>query len=125
MDFVNGLVVASMTALIAGIPLAGAVLLVVMVTSALASTLRWPVAGRPTAAASTARLNFGRSLVSAFASIRTAKLAAATPQVHKHLHEVDGGPVGGALREHPGPGPVNGSPVPHCAIPLCKCGAGL
>ena len=82
-DFINGLVVASVTALIAGTWLAGAVLLVVMVTSALASTLGRPVAGRSAAAASTARADFGRSLVSALESIRTVKLAAATPQVHR------------------------------------------
>jgi ABC-type multidrug transport system fused ATPase/permease subunit len=99
-DFVNGLVIASMTALIAGTWLAGAVLLVVMVTSALASTLGRPVAGRSAAAASTARANFGRSLVSALESIRTVKLAAATPQVHEHLRQVDGGRVDAAVREH-------------------------
>ncbi|GAB3065922.1 ATP-binding cassette domain-containing protein [Intrasporangium mesophilum] len=99
-DFVNGLVVASMTALIAGTWIAGAVLLVVMVVSGLASALGRPVAGRSAAAASTARANFGRSLVSALESIRTVKLAAATPQVHKHLRQVDGGRVDAAVREH-------------------------
>ena len=91
-DFVNGLVVASVTALIAGTWLAGAVLLVVMIASALASTLGRPVAGRSAAAASTARAGFGRSLVSALESIRTVKLAAATPQVHEHLRQRRRGP---------------------------------
>ncbi|MEO7130194.1 MAG: ABC transporter ATP-binding protein [Dermatophilaceae bacterium] len=99
-DFVNGLIVAALTALIAGTWLAGAILLVVMVTSALASTLGRPVAGRSAAAASTARATFGQSLVSALESIRTVKLAAATPQVHAHLRRVDGGRVNAAVREH-------------------------
>ena len=110
-DFVNGLVVASVTALIAGTWLAGAVLLVVMVVSALASTLGRPVAGRSAAAASTARADFGRSLVSALESIRTVKLAAATPQVHRHLHQVDGGRVDAAVREHRVQALLDGVPV--------------
>ena len=84
-DFVNGLVVASVTALIAGTWLAGAVLLAVMVTSALASTLGRRVAGRRPRPPRRARADFGRSLVSALESVRTVKLAAATPQVHQHL----------------------------------------
>jgi ABC-type multidrug transport system fused ATPase/permease subunit len=99
-DVVNGLVVASVTALIARTWLAGVVLLVVMVTSALASTLGRRVAGRSAAAASTARADFGRSLVSGLESIRTVKLAAATPQLHAHLRQVDGGRVDAAVREH-------------------------
>ena len=110
-DFVNGLVVASMTALIAGTWLAGAVLLVVMVSSALASTLGRPVAGRSAAAASTARAGFGRSLVSALESIRTVKLAAATPQVHRHLRQVDGGRVDAAVREHRVQALLDGVPI--------------
>jgi ABC-type multidrug transport system fused ATPase/permease subunit len=110
-DFVNGLVVASVTALIAGTWLAGAVLLVVMVTSALASTLGRPVAGRSAASASTARAHFGRSLVSALESIRTVKLAAATPQVHQHLRQVDGGRVDAAVREHRVQTLLDGVPV--------------
>ena len=110
-DFVNGLVVASTTALIAGTWLAGAVLLVVMVVSALASTLGRPMAGRSAAAASTARAGFGRSLVSALESIRTVKLAAATPQVHEHLRAVDGGRVEAAVREHRVQALLDGVPV--------------
>ena len=110
-DFVNGLFVASMTALIAGTWIAGAVLLVVMVASALASTLGRPVAGRSSAGASTARANFGRSLVSALESIRTVKLAAATPQVHEHLRQVDGGRVDAAVREHRVQTLLDGVPV--------------
>ena len=110
-DFVKGLVVASMTALIASTWLAGAVLLAVMVTSALASTLGRPVAGRSAAAASTARADFGRSLVSALESIRTVKLAAATPQVHEHLRQVDGGRVDAAVREHRVQAVLDGVPI--------------
>ncbi len=110
-DFVNGLVVASMTALLAGTWLAGAVLIAVMVTSALASTLGRRVAGRSAAAASTARASFGRSLVSALESIRTVKLAAATPQVHQHLRGVDGGRVDAAVREHRVQALLDGVPI--------------
>ena len=99
-DFVNGLFVAGLTALIARTWVAGAILLTVMVVSALASTLGRRVAGRSAAAASTARARFGRSLVSALESVRTVKLAAATPQVHTHLRDVDGGRVDAAVREH-------------------------
>ena len=99
-DFVNGLIVAGLTALIAGTWVAGAILLTVMFASALASTLGRRVAGRSAAAASTARARFGQSLVSALESVRTVKLAAATPQVHAHLRSVDGGRVDAAVREH-------------------------
>jgi ABC-type transport system involved in cytochrome bd biosynthesis fused ATPase/permease subunit len=99
-DFVNGLLVASLTALIAGTWLAGAVLLAVMTASALASSLGRRVAGRSAAASSAARARFGQSLVSTLESIRTVKLAAATPHLHRHLREVDGGRVDAAVREH-------------------------
>jgi ABC-type multidrug transport system fused ATPase/permease subunit len=110
-DFVNGLLVALMTALIAQTWVAGAVLLTVMVASALASTLGRRVAGRSAAAASTARATFGQSLVSALESVRTVKLAAATPQVHRHLREVDGGRVDAAVREHRVQALLDGVPV--------------
>ena len=99
-DFVNGLIIAAVTTLLAGTWVAGAVLLTVMVTSALASTLGRPAAGRSAAAASTARSRFGRSLVSALESMRTVKLAAATPFVRRHLGEVDSGRVAAAVKEH-------------------------
>ncbi|WP_110206366.1 ATP-binding cassette domain-containing protein [Nocardioides daejeonensis] len=99
-DFINGMIVAAFTAAVAGTWLAGLVLLVVMVTSALASAVGRPIAGRSAAAASTARARFGRALVSAMESVRTVKLAAATPEVHAHLLEVDGGRVNAAIKEH-------------------------
>ncbi|HEY0891029.1 MAG TPA: ABC transporter ATP-binding protein [Nocardioides sp.] len=99
-DFVNGLLIASVTALLGGTWLAGAVLLVVMVTSAVASSIGRPIAGRSAAASSAARARFGRALVSALESARTVKLAAATPQVQAHLKKVDGGRVAAAIREH-------------------------
>jgi ATP-binding cassette subfamily B protein len=99
-DFVNGLIIAGTTALLAGTWLAGAVLLVVMVASALASTLGRPIAGRSAAASSAARARFGRALVSALDSARTVKLAAATPEVHAHLRQVDSGRVDAAVKEH-------------------------
>ncbi|MDN5896398.1 MAG: ABC transporter ATP-binding protein/permease, partial [Nocardioides sp.] len=70
-DFLNGLAIAAVAAVLAGTWVAGTVLLVVMVTSALASTLGRPFAGRSAAAASTARARFGRALVSALDGIRT------------------------------------------------------
>jgi ABC-type multidrug transport system fused ATPase/permease subunit len=99
-DFVNGLVIATITALLAGTALAGAVLLVVMIASALASAVGRPIAGRSAAASSAARARFGRAVVSALESVRTVKLAAATPQVHAHLQHVDSGRVEAAVKEH-------------------------
>lgn len=99
-DFVNGMIIAAVTALLAGTWVAGAVLLAVLVVSALASGLGRPVAGRSAAAASAARARFGRAVVSALESARTVKLAAATGQVRAHLRRVDGGRVDAAVREH-------------------------
>jgi ABC-type multidrug transport system fused ATPase/permease subunit len=99
-DFVNGLIIAGTTALLAGTWLAGTVLLVVMLASALASTLGRPIAGRSAAASSAARAQFGRALVSALDSARTVKLAAAIPEVHAHLRQVDSGRVSAAVKEH-------------------------
>ncbi|HEX2893483.1 MAG TPA: ATP-binding cassette domain-containing protein [Marmoricola sp.] len=99
-DFVNGLIIASITAVLAGTWMAGAVLLVVMLTSALASTMGRPIAGRSAAASSAARARFGRALVSALDSARTVKLAAAVPDVHAHLRQVDSGRVAAAVKEH-------------------------
>jgi ABC-type multidrug transport system fused ATPase/permease subunit len=99
-DFLNGLVIAGITALLAGTWMAGAVLLVVMMSSALASTLGRPIAGRSAAASSTARAAFGRALVSSLDSARTVKLAAAVPHVHAHLRRVDSGRVAAAVKEH-------------------------
>ncbi|MFC6008862.1 ATP-binding cassette domain-containing protein [Angustibacter luteus] len=99
-DFVNGLAIVVITALASWSLLAGALLLAVMVASAAVSALGSPVAGRSAAAASAARARFGRSLVSALDSIRTVKLAAATPAVHTHLRHVDDGRVDAAVHEH-------------------------
>ena len=124
-DFVNGLVVAAMTALIAGTWLAGAVLIAVMVASALASTMGRRVAGRSAAAASTSRARFGQSLVSALESVRTVKLAAATPQVHAHLREVDRGRVDAAVREHRVQALLDGVPVVMVQLGVVAAWAGL
>ncbi|HEU5037077.1 MAG TPA: ABC transporter ATP-binding protein [Nocardioides sp.] len=99
-DFVNGLIIAAVTAIVAQSLLAGGVLLAVMVASSLASSLGRRVAGRSAAASASARARFGRSLVSALDSVRTVKLAASTPSVHAHLSRVDGGRVDAAVREH-------------------------
>lgn len=99
-DFINGLVITALTSVLAGTWVAGAVLLTVMVTSAVAASFGRPIAGRSAAAASTARAGFGRAVVSALESVRTIKLTAATPYVRRHLREVDGGRVDAAVKEH-------------------------
>jgi ATP-binding cassette subfamily B protein len=99
-DFVNGLAIVAVTALISGTWTAGAVLLAVMVVSALASAVGRPIAGRSAAGSSAARARFGRALVSALDSARTVKLAARTPDVRRHLGEVDAGRVTAAIFEH-------------------------
>ncbi|WP_244929795.1 ABC transporter ATP-binding protein [Nocardioides sp. W7] len=110
-DFLNGLAIVVVTAILGGSLLAGGVLLAVMVASALASTAGRPVAGRSATASSAARARFGRSLVSALESARTVKLAAATPDVHAHLRRVDGGRVDAAVREHRVQAVLDGVPV--------------
>lgn len=124
-DFVNGLLVATVTALIAGTWLAGAVLLAVMTASALASSLGRRVAGRSAAASSAARARFGQSLVSTLESIRTVKLAAATPHLHRHLREVDGGRVDAAVREHRVQSLLDGVPVVMVQCGVVAAWAGL
>lgn len=99
-DFVNGLAIAVITAIVAGTPLAGLVLGVVMLASALASAIGRPIAGRSATKASAQRARFGRALVSSLDSARTIKLAGRTPEVHRHLREVDSGRVDAAVREH-------------------------
>ncbi|MGB8650973.1 MAG: ABC transporter ATP-binding protein, partial [Mycobacteriales bacterium] len=116
-DFLNGLLIAAVTAAVARSLLAGGVLLAVMVLSAAASSFGSPLAGRSAAASSAARARFGRSLVSALDSARTIKLAAATPGVHRHLQEVDGGRVEAAVFEHRVQAVLDGVPVV-----LVKCG---
>ena len=110
-DLAMGLAIAGLTAVLAQSWLAGAVLLVVMVGSALASSLGRPLAGRSAAASATARAEFGRSLVSALDSVRTVKLAASTPSVHAHLRRVDSGRVDAAVREHRVQAMLDGVPI--------------
>ncbi|MCB8956259.1 MAG: ABC transporter ATP-binding protein [Nocardioides sp.] len=110
-DFLNGLVIAAVTAVVAQSLLAGGVLLAVMLTSSLASSLGRRVAGRSAAASAAARARFGRSLVSALDSVRTVKLAASTPSVHAHLREVDSGRVDAAVREHRVQAMLDGVPI--------------
>ena len=110
-DFVNGLAIVVVTALVGWSLLAGGVLLAVMVGSALASTVGRPIAGRSATASSAARADFGRSLVSALESARTVKLAAATPNVHAHLRKVDGGRIEAAVFEHRVQAVLDGVPI--------------
>ncbi|MEU0497692.1 ABC transporter ATP-binding protein [Mycobacterium sp. NPDC006124] len=99
-DVVGGVVIVVIASFLSGTPVAGAILLAVMVAAAVASVAGRPVAGRSAAAASTTRAEFGRSLVSVLECVRTVKLAAATADVRAHLDRVDGGRVGAAVREH-------------------------
>jgi ABC-type multidrug transport system fused ATPase/permease subunit len=99
-DFSNGLLIAVITMIAGGTVLAGGILLAVMATSALASSIGRPIAGRSAAKSSTARARFGRAVVSAVESARTVKLAGRTPEVHAHLREVDSGRVEAAVFEH-------------------------
>ncbi|KRA38303.1 MULTISPECIES: ATP-binding cassette domain-containing protein [unclassified Nocardioides] len=110
-DFVNGILIALITMIAGGTWLAGAVLLAVMTSSALASSVGRPIAGRSAARSSTARAGFGRALVSAVESARTVKLAGRTPDVHAHLRKVDSGRVEAAVFEHRVQAFLDGVPI--------------
>ncbi|WP_392543086.1 ATP-binding cassette domain-containing protein [Oryzobacter telluris] len=110
-DFLNGLAIVAVTAAFGGSLLAGGVLLVVLVGSALASAVGRPIAGRSATESSKARARFGRSLVSVLESARTVKLAAATPAAHRHLRSVDAGRVEAAVFEHRVQAVLDGVPV--------------
>ncbi|WP_436701584.1 ATP-binding cassette domain-containing protein [Nocardioides sp. BYT-33-1] len=110
-DFVNGLLIAAITMVAGGTWLAGGVLLIVMATSALASSLGRPIAGRSAARSSAARARFGRAVVSAVESARTVKLAGRTPQIHAHLRKVDDGRVEAAVFEHRVQAVLDGVPI--------------
>ncbi|WGX95487.1 ABC transporter ATP-binding protein [Nocardioides sp. L-11A] len=110
-DFVNGLLIAAITMLAGGTWLAGGILLIVMATSALASSLGRPIAGRSAARSSAARARFGRAVVSAVESARTVKLAGRTPQIHAHLRRVDDGRVEAAVFEHRVQAVLDGVPI--------------
>ncbi|WP_460786490.1 ATP-binding cassette domain-containing protein [Nocardioides maradonensis] len=110
-DFVNGLLIAAITMVAGGTWLAGAVLLVVMTSSAVASSIGRPIAGRSAARSSAARARFGRAVVSAVESARTVKLAGRTPQVHAHLRRVDSGRVDAAVFEHRVQAVLDGVPI--------------
>ncbi|HJQ06757.1 MAG TPA: ABC transporter ATP-binding protein [Nocardioides sp.] len=110
-DFVNGLLIAAITMVAGGTWLAGGVLLVVMTTSAVASSIGRPIAGRSAARSSAARARFGRAVVSAVESARTVKLAGRTPQVHAHLRRVDSGRVEAAVFEHRVQAVLDGVPI--------------
>ena len=63
--------------------------------------------------------------MSALESVRTVKLAAATPQVHAHLREVDGGRVDAAVREHRVQALLDGVPVVMVQCGVVAAWAGL
>jgi len=110
-DFTNGILIAAMTMAFGGTVLAGGILLAVMASSALASSIGRPIAGRSAAKSSTARARFGRAVVSAVESARTVKLAGRTPEVHAHLRRVDGGRVEAAVFEHRVQAFLDGVPI--------------
>jgi ABC-type multidrug transport system fused ATPase/permease subunit len=110
-DFLNGLAIVVITTVLSGSLLAGLILLAVLVAAASASAVGRPIAGRSAAASSAARAGFGRSLVSTMESVRTVKLAAATPDVHAHLRRVDAGRVDAAVREHRVQSVLDGVPI--------------
>lgn len=124
-DFVNGLLIAGVTALLSRSWLAGAVLLAVMVVSAAASAVGRPIAGRSATRSSAARARFGRALVSALDSARTVKLAARTPQVHAHLRDVDAGRVRAAVFEHRVQAALDGVPQIMIQLGVVAAWAGL
>ncbi|MFI2103845.1 ATP-binding cassette domain-containing protein [Isoptericola sp. NPDC019693] len=124
-DFVNGLVIAGVTALLSGSWLAGGVLLAVMVVSAAASAIGRPIAGRSATRSSAARARFGRALVSALDSARTVKLAARTPEVHGHLRQVDAGRVRAAIFEHRIQAALDGVPMIMVQLGVVAAWAGL
>lgn len=99
-DFINGIIIVVMTAVVGGTYLAGLVLLVILVASAVASMIGRSAAGKSATAASATRARFGRILVSSLDAARTVKLAGRMAQVGRHLAEVDAGRVRAAVREH-------------------------
>lgn len=110
-DVVNGLCIVVITAVVAETPLAGLVLLVVLLVSAGASTLGRPLAGRSATKASATRADFGRALVSTLEAARTVKLAGRVPELRRHLRRVDGGRVDAAVREHQVMAVLEGAPM--------------
>ncbi len=98
-DLVIGAFVVAVTSLVAGDLTAGAVVALVMAGSALVSVGGAPVAGRRGREAGDARAVFGRDLGSAVDAARTVKLAAAVPDVLRHLVEVDRRRVLASVRE--------------------------
>lgn len=110
-DLLNGVGIVIVTMIVGGTPLAGLVLVVVMLASAGSSALGRRVAGRSASAAATARAGFGRALVSAMESVRTVKLAGATGDVHRHLQEVDSGRVGATVSEYRVKSLLEGVPI--------------
>ncbi len=124
-DVLNGFAIVAITSVIAGTWIAGGILLVVMGSAALASSFGRRIAGRSAAASSTARARFGRVLVSSLDSVRTIKLAAATPAIHRHLREVDGGRVAAAVREHRVQALLDGVPLVMVQCGVVAAWAGL
>ena len=111
-DFVNGLLVAAMTALIAQTWVAGAVLLTVMVASALASTLG-PPGRRPLGRRRLHARGRASASRSSPRSSRSARSSSPPPprRCTRTCASVDGGRVDAAVREHRVQALLDGVPV--------------
>jgi ABC-type multidrug transport system fused ATPase/permease subunit len=89
-----------LSVLLSGSWLVGALLASVLVLSAAASWAGRRAAGRSAKRAADARVEFGRTLVSALDAARTVKLAARVEPVRQHLNDVDVRRVEAQIREH-------------------------
>ena len=124
-DVVNGLIVVAVTAVAAGSPLAGLVLLIIMLASAVASAAGRPIAGRSAAVASQARATFGRVLVSALEGIRTVKLSGRSGELTDHLASIDAPRVEASVREHRISAILSGVPVLMIQLGIVAAWAGV
>jgi ABC-type multidrug transport system fused ATPase/permease subunit len=99
-DLVSAATIVVLSVLLSGSWLVGALLASVLVLSAAASWAGRRAAGRSAKRAADARVEFGRTLVSALDAARTVKLAARVEPVRQHLNDVDVRRVEAQIREH-------------------------
>lgn len=99
-DLVSAMTIVVLSVLLSGSWLVGALLASVLVFSAASSWAGRPAAGRSAKRAADARVEFGRTLVSALDAARTVKLAARVEPVRQHLNDVDVRRVEAQIREH-------------------------
>ena len=110
-DLVNGLAIVAVTAIVAQSLLAGGVLLVVMIASALASSLGRRVAGRSAAASASPAPGSAARWSRHWTPCAPSSSPRRRPSVHAHLREVDGGRVDAAVREHRVQALLDGVPI--------------